>query len=699
MRLLDRSKIDGLSKARILELAAAIPGIYVPAFFEETGSRLPPRSRKAGYEKIIRRALKSLDDAFYPVNQPVPFGAVHNRLTLEIARGCTRGCRFCQAGMVYRPVRERSLPKLGELLETCLSGTGFDEVSYLSLSTGDFSALKTFFMSSIDRCAREQIAVSLPSLRVGSIDDAIMERMAGIRRTGATLAPEAGSQRLRDVINKGITEEELILHTQKLFEHGWQQVKLYFMIGLPSETDDDLLAIIDLCKKARDCAGPGIKRLQITASVSPFVPKPHTPFQWEAQIPLAEMKRRIKLLLNAVKPEKRIKLRWHEADMSFLEGIFSRGDRRLAKVVENAYRKGDLFTAWVDQFKLEPWLEAMRENNLRPEEFTGALNLNAPLPWEHLSCGLSKHFLLAERERGLSGPVTPDCRYASCQNCGVCIDGYSNRLNLPQRDQAAHQARLDEHGRVITRAWAEGKNSEQNSKNLPPALAASLVNKVNHYRIWYRKEGPATCISQLELQAVLERAMRRGKLPLAFSQGFKPAPLLSFARALPVGVASRREWFSLYLREARAPEEVLASFRGLPRGLNVTEAVKLPLRQRPAEAVSETYRIEWIGGEERHALFLQAVESFTAKAGLAWVKQGKKHAQELDARAMVPVIRKQNGSPPGHAAFEFVFDWSCSYASPLALTLAALGLSLAGNEALFSAHELLLTKLSQSDGA
>ncbi|MDR1125256.1 MAG: TIGR03960 family B12-binding radical SAM protein, partial [Deltaproteobacteria bacterium] len=699
MRLLERSKVDGLSKARILELAAAIPGIYVPAFFEESGSRLPPHPRKAGYEKITRRALKSLDDAFYPVNQPVPFGAVHNRLTLEIARGCTRGCRFCQAGMVYRPVRERSLPKLGELLETCLSGTGFDEVSYLSLSTGDFSALKTFFMSSIDRCAREQIAVSLPSLRVGSIDDAIMERMAGIRRTGATLAPEAGSQRLRDVINKGVTEEELILHTQKLFEHGWQQVKFYFMIGLPGETDEDLLAIIDLCKKARDCAGPGIKRLQITASVSPFVPKPHTPFQWEAQIPLAEMKRRIKLLLNAVKPEKRIKLRWHEADMSFLEGIFSRGDRRLAKVVEDAYRKGDLFTAWVDQFKLEPWLEAMRENNLRPEEFTGALNLNAPLPWEHLSCGLSKQFLLAERERGLTGQVTPDCRYASCQNCGVCVGGYSNRLNLPQRDQAAHQARLDEHGRVITRAWVEGKNSEQNPKNLPPALAASLVNKVNHYRIWYRKEGPATCISQLELQAVLERAMRRGKLPLAFSQGFKPAPLLSFARALPVGVASRREWFSLYLREARTPAEVLASFRGLPRGLNVTEAVKLPLHQRPAEAVSETYRIEWVGGEERHALFLQAVESFTAKTGLAWVKQGKKHTRELDARALVPVIRKQNSSPPGHATFEFVFDWSCSYASPLALTLAALGLSLAGNETFFSAHELLLTKLSQSDGA
>ena len=694
MRLLDKAKAAGLPKAQILEQAAAIPGIYVPAFFEESGSRLPPRPRKAGYEKITRRALKSLDEAYYPANQPVPFGAIHNRLTLEIARGCTRGCRFCQAGMVYRPVRERSLDKLGELLEKCLADTGFDEVSYLSLSTGDFSALKTFFMSSIDRCAREQIAVSLPSLRVGSIDDSIMERMAGIRRTGATLAPEAGSQRLRDVINKGVTEEELILHTQKLFEHGWQQVKFYFMIGLPTETDEDLLAIIDLCKKARDCAGPGIKRLQITASVSPFVPKPHTPFQWEAQIPLAEMKRRIKLLLDAVKPEKRIKLRWHEAEMSFLEGIFSRGDRRLARVVESAYRKGDLFTAWMDQFRLEPWLEAMREHGLTPEEFTGALDLEAPLPWEHLSCGLSENFLRAERRRGFEGLVTPDCRYDSCQNCGVCVEGYSNRLNLPQRDQAAHEAKLDEHGRVITRAWAEGNGGEGNVKNLPPALAASLVSKVNHYRIWYRKEGEATCISQLELQAVLERAMRRGKLPLAFSQGFKPSPLLSFARALPVGVASRREWFSLYLREARSPAEVLASFRGLPRGLNVIEAVKLPLNQRPAEAVSETYLVEWVGSPERRPLFLRAMENFAARESLAWVKQGKKHAKELDARAMVPVIRKSReaGDPD---AFEFVFDWSASYASPLALSLAALGLSLDGNEAFFSAHELLLTKLDQ----
>lgn len=698
LTMLQTAKAQRLSKAAVLEAASRLPGIYVPSFFEYDGPRRPPLPLRADYTQVTRRSVASLDDTFYPVRQVVPFGAVHNRLTLEIARGCTRSCRFCQAGMIYRPVRERSLENLESLMDRCLSGTGYDDVSYLSLSTGDFSALKTFFNATIDRCAAEQISVSLPSLRVGSIDDSIMERMANIRRTGATLAPEAGSQRLRDVINKGITEEQIILHTQKLFEHGWQQVKLYFMLGLPTETDDDLLAILDLCRKVRDAAGPGIKRMQVTASLSPFVPKPHTPFQWDAQISLEEIRRRVGLLLEAVKKEKRIKLRWHEPDMSFLEGVFSRGDRRLASVLETAYGKGAIFTSWIDQFKLEPWLESLAEHALDPLEFTAGFDVDAPLPWDHLRSGVSKEFLLRERERALAGKVTDDCRYFACRQCGICDtkvgpsslpkkrDGeeFHNLLNFPQRDQEAHVARLDEHGRVVTRAGL-GAGSE------PPARSPALSRKVAHYRIWYKKTGAATCLSQLELQAIFERAMRRGGLSLAFSQGFKPAPQVSFARALPVGVASLGEWFSIYLRENTGPDKVLAAFKGMPVGLEAVRVEKLPLNKRPDESVEERFRIEWIGLSGRLESFEDALRAFCALSSLSWVKKGKKHDKELDIRRMV-----RSFAETGPGIYELVFDWSGGYASPLALMQAALGLAFNGDAGYFSVHEFLLTKLNQA---
>ena len=289
LRLLERALDHGWSRDQLLREARLIPGVYVPSLFApgEDGALVP---LLPDYTRPARRIVADLNTAVYPTRQVVPVGAVHNRLSLEIARGCTRGCRFCHAGMVYRPVRERSLANITSLLDDCLHETGFDEISFLSLSTGDFSALKTLCHGVLDRCAREQISLSLPSLRVGSIDDEIIERMADLRRTGCTLAPEAGSQRLRDVINKGVSEEGLLLHAQKLLEHGWRLVKLYFMIGLPTETDEDLAAIADLCRKVRDAAGRGGPRLQVTAALSPFVPKPFTPFQWEAQISREEIR-------------------------------------------------------------------------------------------------------------------------------------------------------------------------------------------------------------------------------------------------------------------------------------------------------------------------------------------------------------------------------------------------------------------------
>ena len=696
LHLLQESGEKRLDRIWLLEQAVKIPGVYAPFFFQDDGPRRPPRPLKNAYPSITRRIVASLDRTAYPACQVIPFGAVHNRLTLEIARGCTRGCRFCQAGMIYRPVREREASKLSHLLNDCLNKTGYEEISYLSLSTGDFSALKNLFQATVERCATEQVSVSLPSLRVGSIDDSIMEKMADIRRTGATLAPEAGSQRLRDVINKGITEEEIILHTRKLFEHGWQQIKLYFMIGLPSETDEDLLAIIDLCRKTRDAAGPGVKRLQVTAAISPFVPKAHTPFQWEAQASLEEITRRLHLLLQAGRQEKRIKWRWHKPEMSFLEGVLSRGDRRLAAVVERAYRKGAIFASWVDQFNLAPWLEALEEEGLDPELYLAGLPRGTPLPWDHLHSGLEREFLLKERERAFKGLITQDCRYKTCHYCGVCdtslgssalpkknpTDVHTRIVNFQQRDQEIHSAKLDDQGRVIPRLPTAGR------KNLPPVPAGKLIVKAAHYQIGYAKTQAAIYLSQLEIQSVLERAMRRGGLPLTFSQGFNPAPLISFARALPVGVASQEEWFSIYLCKPFSDEQILAAFGNMPRGLELTSVRRLPLNQRPPEAAQEAYRLEWTGRTERLHEFNLACSSLAGLPALFWTKTGKKQSKDIELRAHIRALNLEKSG-----TYRLRLDWSAGYVSPLLLTRAALGLSYNGNVEAFSTHEFLLTKL------
>ena len=314
------AKRDGAGKSALLERLAALPGVYVPAYYAPgpDGTMVPVGPGPASVEK---RIVADLNEAPFPRRQPQAFDAVHDRYTIEIARGCTRGCRFCQAGMIYRPVRERTLDTLEAIITEGLDTSGYGELSFLALSAGDFSTLSGLFARSFPRCLAEQVALSLPSLRVGSVNEEIMQLIAGIRRTGATLAPEAGSQRLRDVINKGVTEEELLEHVRTLFDNGWSSVKLYFMIGLPTETDADLDAILDLCRKVAT-VGQGNRRLQVTAAISPFIPKPHTPFQWEAQISYETIRARVGRLLDIFRPHRRLRLKWHAAEMSWLEGIF-----------------------------------------------------------------------------------------------------------------------------------------------------------------------------------------------------------------------------------------------------------------------------------------------------------------------------------------------------------------------------------------
>ncbi len=690
LHLLESALDAGWTRERLLDAARRIPGVYVPSLFVQDSAPdgspvFPLRPLREDCTRPARRIVADLNDAVYPARQVVPVGAVHNRLSLEIARGCTRGCRFCHAGMVYRPARERSLENISSLLDSCLKETGFDEISFLSLSTGDFSALKTLSLGVLDRCAREQISLSLPSLRVGSIDDEILERMADVRRTGCTLAPEAGSQRLRDVINKGVTEEGLLLHAQKLLEHGWRLVKLYFMIGLPTETDEDLRAIADICRKVRDAAGRGGPRLQVTAALSPFVPKPFTPFQWAAQIDREEIQRRVDVVRQCFKGQKFLKLRWHEPAMSHLEGILSRADRRMADVVEKAYRKGAVFTSWMEHFRLEPWLEALAECGLDAREFTGPREPGMPLPWSHLEAGVSEEFLLRERRRALAGKVTEDCRYHACRQCGACdtkagpsrmphasrpgqedaTRQHRNRLVFPRRDQQAHAPARDAEGRLACRP----------QPNRPPRVTADLTVKAVQYRIWHTKTGGSAYLSQLELQATLERALRRADMPLAFSQGFHPMPLLSFGRALPVGVESLAEWFALTLHRHMGPEETAAGLAPfLPRGMSVLRVEPVDRTRRTEQAEAEVFALRMASAEEQRAA-VRCFEDFARQHAHVFTRETKKGPRTADIR---PVLRQWAAAPDGGETGEsgpavtFVADWSTLYLSPLVFCLAVL---------------------------
>ncbi len=675
--LLISARKANLPKSEFLAEARHIPGVYVPSLFsmEPDGSLRP---KHPDYTEVKRRALPDLSKAYYPTKQVVPFGAVHNRLSIEIARGCTRGCRFCQAGMTLRPSRERNIDEIHSILEKCLEQTGYDDVSFLSLSCGDFSAMKTLFTKAADRCAQEQISISLPSLRVGSIDGDIMSRLAGIRRTGATLAPEAGTQRLRDVINKGISEEALIHHVRQLIGYGWQQVKLYFMIGLPTETYEDLDGITDICRKVRDCCryrdesgNVRGQRIAVTASLSPFVPKTHTPFQWEAQLSVDEIKNRIYYVRDQFKKEKALTLRWHEPAMSHLEGIISRGDRRLAPVIESAYRKGGIFSSWIEGFDFEPWRLALLECGQDEEYWTGPRRIDGVLPWDHIVTGVSKRYLLKERERAYGGKVTSDCRYAPCRQCGVCdtkagpsllracddMDAeplLTTNLNFSKRDQI-------DMGPIPRPAEYGSAKSE------PPKLDERLISKAVRYRLRHQKTGRASYLSQLEIQSLLERAMRRAALPLAFSQGFHPLPLMTFGMALPVGIESLDEWVAVTLREHISPKDVYERLAPhMPRGLALTRIEELQLTGTVPGAICERYEVKLTPNAEmkmQSRILERCWKDFSDQPRVLYEKTNKKGVvRQMDIR---PLLAEWHPMP--ERGISMLLDWSDAYLSPAAI--------------------------------
>jgi len=415
------------SKTKLLEELANLEGIYVPSFYEvtyfEDGRVKSVAPKKGTYHSVIKkRIISNFDQAPYPLLPIVPnIDVVHDRITLEIFRGCTQGCRFCQAGMIYRPVREKSVDTLVELAEKILPHTGYEEISLSSLSSSDYSEIERLITRLVDRFEEKGVGVSLPSLRIDSFSVALAQQVQRVRKTGLTLAPEVGTQRLRDVINKNVEEEDLYSSIKAALERGWRKIKLYFMIGLPTETEEDVEGIARLVSKVdhmgRETTG---RKININISVSAFVPKPHTPFQWEAQEEREVLSKKMRYLKNRLN-WRNISFSYPDINRIYLEAVFARGDRRLGEVLERAHYLGCKFDSWREHFNFETWQQAFSESGLCMEFYANrARQEEEILPWDHISCGVKKEYLLKEKERALRGETTPDCRFENCAECGVC---------------------------------------------------------------------------------------------------------------------------------------------------------------------------------------------------------------------------------------------------------------------------------------
>jgi len=522
--------------------------VYIPSYFKtrytKGGFQVLEAQSGAG-SRVKRTQIQDLTNSMFPDSPVVPFGRpVHDRLRLEIARGCTRGCRFCQAGMIYRPVRERSVDDLVGLAERSIRQTGYNDISLLSLSTGDYEQLSSLMAHLLCNNALRHVAVSFPSDRVGTLTPELMNLIKSVRKTGFTIAPEAGSQRLRNVINKNINEKEIFDSVEQAFTLGWNVIKLYFMIGLPTETDEDLMAIVRLVKALSKIRGTGKKKKTINVSITTFIPKAHTPFQWEKQISPEESKERFLLIYDNLKKVSRVRLKWQNREMSLLEGVFARGDRRLSKLLISAYNKGCRFDGWTEDFNFRLWKEAFKETGIDKDFITERQrDLSEPLPWDHIDSGVSKAFLKQELERALGEETTKDCRYGQCNQCGVC-----DFKNIEPKLSGKKETGLDFND--------NGKTSEKKEQ----------VN----YDVIYEKRDKARFLGHLEMANIFIRAIRRAGITVKYSEGFHPKPKISFSDPIPVGMESLGESFRISVTESVKPDVIIKELnRNLPEGLVV----------------------------------------------------------------------------------------------------------------------------------
>ena len=600
---------EGRSRQEILVRLSRLGGIYCPSLYEVeledlTGQLVVGKPKQEGVPpRVERKIVKDINAYPFPSRGPVPSTEiVFDRFSMEIARGCTEGCRFCQAGMIYRPVRERSPDQIINTVLDAIREGGFDEAAITSLSTADFSCVSPLVKKLMEKLKEEKVSLSVSSLRAYGLSEDLLEEIATVRNTSLTFAPEAGTQRMRDVVSKNISEEDMEKSAHAVFSRGWKRCKLYFMIGLPTEEDADVLGIAPTAQKYLEIAElyNGRKSCEITASVSSHVPKPHTPFQWARMDDLPEILRKQKLLQGEAR-DPRIKLKWHDAKTSHVEAIVTRGDRRIADVIEYAFRKGCRFDSWSSE-NFDVWMQGLEELQIDKGIYLRTLPMDARLPWDHIDVGLAPGFLSKEYQRALKNRLSPPCgkpfrakvhptnledaiadkRRLVCFDCGIACD-----MTKMREERVQFLTQLE----AFKKPEGEAPSGASAARAQPSKLVCerhrrprtAIVNGCStKYRLLFTKQGPSRFLSHLDIVRLLPRVFRRAALPMTYTLGFHPKPKMTFSPALPLGCASRGELLDVFLEGEVEPSEVLLRLNGTsPEGIEFLAGEKLTKQDLP----------------------------------------------------------------------------------------------------------------------
>jgi radical SAM family uncharacterized protein/radical SAM-linked protein len=660
-------KRRGLNRERRLRELAQLEGAYVPSLYTTarderggfevvTGSRFP----EARFP-LSRRLLDDIDRFPFPDDGPVGGPeAIFDRMSIEVTRGCTEGCRFCQAGMIYRPVRERDPAQIIETVERALKNSGQDQVSLTALSTADVSCISPLIKNLVERTAPERVSLSVASLRAYGLAEDLLDDMRRVRASGLTFAPEAGTQRMRDVINKNVTEEQLMETAERVFSRGFDKMKLYFMIGLPTETDEDVLGIINVGRNAMSVGNRLRKgRANVTVSVSTHVPKPHTPFQWCAMDSLEEIRRKQDLLKSEVRTARGVLLRTHSSVTSVLEGVLARGDRPLSAVVERAYDNGARFDSWDECLNLKAWEEAFQHFQVDRGRYLGTIPVDARLPWDHFDLGLEEGFLLREYRKAVKSRLSPPCgkargmfihhtnvedakadtRKLVCYDCGIACDmGAMQATRISFLEALGADAPQTRVRLPLAPTQTSSARRRQFPEELRPARPGGIPER---FRLRFEKTGATAMLGHLDLLRELPRVVRRAGARTQYSKGFHPLPEISFGPALSLGVASLDEYLEVKLIDAVADEAFLASLnRAAGEGLRFTEIQRIADREpRINSLITGAEYLLCLSQKDLPGASIQTVEdrirAFLEQSDVSVTRQFKGTSKRINVRKFV----------------------------------------------------------------